>query len=570
MTSKRRSPRSSVSSSPVTNSAIPRTRRCGAPPPRPSSASGRPRRAGRRPDRSHTYVAATPWPQPISSTRSPGRRPSPATIPRPLDPPHARRGRPHVDDELVARRVEPDRRDLAQVEPEQVRRPGRALAAVDRPDPVRVGDLLRHPGELGVALPAGRVVGAAVEGEARVAPQVERLARLPHRPDPEVALDQLGLGAGDARGAVAADGGERLVDVGVEARADGLRERRRLGRERVPGGHGATVPRAAARVQQDVESDQDVGVADRLRELIDLVLGSLDEPGADGAALARRAHFSRDHLDRLLAAATGESPVALRRRLLLERAAWQLRSGGAAAAEAAAAAGYALARRVLARVRARLRDAAERVRRLGPTRRARRAQRRPLPPAGRPADPGRRRAGPPAATSPSGSSRTTSTARASCSRPPPRCPPPSSSARCGPASSRSGSRARRRARRRWPSGSCSRSRSGSRRSPARRARAGLRRRCCRASTARPSAFERVARRIRDRGAWDDAFVDALCEPPQSFTYGGVLAHVLSYGAVRREALASVLTDLGASVPTSGDPIEWEAAGGRAASPPRAR
>ncbi|MGH2949023.1 MAG: helix-turn-helix domain-containing protein, partial [Solirubrobacteraceae bacterium] len=68
-------------------------------------------------------------------------------------------------------------------------------------------------------------------------------------------------------------------------------------------------------------------MADRLRELIDLVLGSLDEPGADGEALARRAHFSRDHLDRLLAAATGESPVALRRRLLLERAAWQLRRG---------------------------------------------------------------------------------------------------------------------------------------------------------------------------------------------------------------------------------------------------
>ncbi|HET8949782.1 MAG TPA: helix-turn-helix domain-containing protein, partial [Solirubrobacteraceae bacterium] len=81
-------------------------------------------------------------------------------------------------------------------------------------------------------------------------------------------------------------------------------------------------------------------MADRLRELIDLVLGSLDEPGADGRALAERAHFSRDHLDRLLAAATGESPVGLRRRLLLERAAWQLRSGIASAGEVAAAAGY--------------------------------------------------------------------------------------------------------------------------------------------------------------------------------------------------------------------------------------
>ena len=81
-------------------------------------------------------------------------------------------------------------------------------------------------------------------------------------------------------------------------------------------------------------------MADRLRALLDLVLASLDEPGTDGRDLARRAHFSRDHLDRLLAAATGETPVGLRRRLLLERAAWQLRTGAATVSEAAAAAGY--------------------------------------------------------------------------------------------------------------------------------------------------------------------------------------------------------------------------------------
>jgi hypothetical protein len=75
------------------------------------------------------------------------------------------------------------------------------------------------------------------------------------------------------------------------------------------------------------------------------------------------------------------------------------------------------------------------------------------------------------------------------------------------------------------------------------------------------AFERLAKRIRDRGAFDDAFVDALCEPPELFTYGGVLAHILSYGAVRREALAGALRELGADVPES-DPIEWERANSR--------
>jgi hypothetical protein len=69
-------------------------------------------------------------------------------------------------------------------------------------------------------------------------------------------------------------------------------------------------------------------------------------------------------------------------------------------------------------------------------------------------------------------------------------------------------------------------------------------------------FARIAKRIRDRGAFGDAFVDALCEPPQSFTYGGVLSHVLAYGAVRREALAGVLRELGADV-SYGDPIDWE-------------
>ena len=55
-------------------------------------------------------------------------------------------------------------------------------------------------------------------------------------------------------------------------------------------------------------------------------------------------------------------------------------------------------------------------------------------------------------------------------------------------------------------------------------------------------------------------MDALCEPPQSFTFGGVLSHVLTYGAIRREHLAGVLNELGAGPLSSGDPIEWESRG----------
>jgi hypothetical protein len=56
----------------------------------------------------------------------------------------------------------------------------------------------------------------------------------------------------------------------------------------------------------------------------------------------------------------------------------------------------------------------------------------------------------------------------------------------------------------------------------------------------------------------DGFVDALCEPPQLFLHGNVVAHVLEYGAVRRHALEGVLRELGAELPRAvGDP----AAGG---------
>jgi AraC family transcriptional regulator len=297
-----------------------------------------------------------------------------------------------------------------------------------------------------------------------------------------------------------------------------------------------------------------VAVADRLRDLIDLVLGSLDERGADGRALARRAHFSRDHLDRLLAAATGETPAALKRRLLLERAAWQLRTAGATPSEAAASAGYGslaafsrafkaaygvppsefagdpqlpapngihfhppagllipgaqepvahrdLADRMVSHHLARVRELLEAAATL------------PAEALERPLRPGFvavwfEGEEPSAAVMAERLVFTLEVWNAAITgRPLPE-----------------------------------------------RAGDDLLRRFDRAAR----EFSRLARTIRDRGAWDDAFVDALCEPPQSFTYGGVVSHVLGYGAVRREMLASVLRELGAPVPSSGDPIEWEA------------
>lgn len=75
---------------------------------------------------------------------------------------------------------------------------------------------------------------------------------------------------------------------------------------------------------------------DRLRELLDSVL---DENNTTLHDMARGAFASPYHFSRQFARGTGESPVAMRRRVLLERAAWQLGSG-AAVTDVAFAAGY--------------------------------------------------------------------------------------------------------------------------------------------------------------------------------------------------------------------------------------
>ena len=261
-----------------------------------------------------------------------------------------------------------------------------------------------------------------------------------------------------------------------------------------------------------------------------------------------------------MAAATGESPVALRRRLLLERAAWQLRTGAATPSEAATAAGYgslAAFSRAFSRAHG-------------------------TPPSGFDGPPELEAPNgihfhPPAGLLIPGAPATAAGPHRADGRPPPR--PDARAAgdrRDAPAAELE------RALRPglivvWFEGEEASAALMAERlvctlevwvaaisgEPAPERAGELLARFDRAAR----AFARIAKAIRDRGAWDDAFVDALCEPPESFTYGGVLSHVLSYGAVRREALAGVLRELGAEVPGSGDPIEWEASSWTARSGP---
>ena len=67
--------------------------------------------------------------------------------------------------------------------------------------------------------------------------------------------------------------------------------------------------------------------------------------------------------------------------------------------------------------------------------------------------------------------------------------------------------------------------------------------------------------VRDvvaQGRLDDTFVDALCEPAEIFTYGGVIAHVLTFAAHRRTLVAGALIDAGITDLGAGDPRLWVA------------
>jgi AraC family transcriptional regulator len=69
-------------------------------------------------------------------------------------------------------------------------------------------------------------------------------------------------------------------------------------------------------------------------------------------------------------------------------------------------------------------------------------------------------------------------------------------------------------------------------------------------------FVELACGIRDRQAWDTAFVDATCEPPESFTFGGAVAHVLSWDSYRRQVLAGALNERGIQTPGLTDPMHF--------------
>jgi AraC family transcriptional regulator len=295
---------------------------------------------------------------------------------------------------------------------------------------------------------------------------------------------------------------------------------------------------------------------DRLRDVVDAVLEALDE-GLDGRALAARAMLSPFHFNRLVRAGIGEAPAGFRRRLLLERAAWQL-GRGATVTDAALTAGY---------------DAVEAFSRafsrafgVPPSRYA------DEPREFRLAAPNGIHFHPPGGLLLPGNTRNDSmdlsdrlvehdhwlTARLlenAAALPDDALDRPVRPGFVVHAFEGPEPDVRTMLERIVFTQEVWTAAIGGRDIPPRdqRSIAALQ---ARHAAVRPQLVALV-RRIRDRNEWDDVFVDALCQPPVSFTFGSVIAHILNVGVIRRHTVTEALRELGVTAVETRDPIEWE-------------
>lgn len=73
-----------------------------------------------------------------------------------------------------------------------------------------------------------------------------------------------------------------------------------------------------------------------------------------------------------------------------------------------------------------------------------------------------------------------------------------------------------------------------------------------------AGFDAVLRDVHNRNAWGDTFVDAMCEPPETFTFVGMFAHVITFNSYQRLLAIEALRRLGVELEGFGCPSEYEA------------
>jgi AraC family transcriptional regulator len=299
-----------------------------------------------------------------------------------------------------------------------------------------------------------------------------------------------------------------------------------------------------------------VAPRDRLRQFVDVLIDSLDDPVA-GAELARRVFLSRFHFDRLVRAALGESPAAFRRRLLLERAAYGL-GLGTSVTEAALSAGYGSPEAFTRAFRRAFGTTPSEFRAHGTSFRLSAPNGVHFHPPGGvlvPGDDPRRRPMDLAELMVEHDNWLTGRLiedaaglpDAALDEPVPLTPATAAFQEAAP-SIRAMLARLVATKEMWSAAIVGRTFEGS----DDRSLDGMRARLERAG----AEFVDLVRAIAARGSWDTAFVDASCDPPETFTFGGSVAHVLSWGAHRRHIVASALRERGVDV-VSPDPIAWE-------------
>jgi AraC-like DNA-binding protein len=69
-------------------------------------------------------------------------------------------------------------------------------------------------------------------------------------------------------------------------------------------------------------------------------------------------------------------------------------------------------------------------------------------------------------------------------------------------------------------------------------------------------FLDILRAVEADDSYYLTFVDAVCDPPVVFSYGGVIAHVLTHTAYRRAAISQHLTNLGLEFEEAMDALAW--------------
>lgn len=70
-------------------------------------------------------------------------------------------------------------------------------------------------------------------------------------------------------------------------------------------------------------------------------------------------------------------------------------------------------------------------------------------------------------------------------------------------------------------------------------------------------WRELVKSVEEEGRWNEQFIDALCEQPCTFSFGGMIAHVLDQSARNRTEVFRAFAAIGHEDVCDGDPLTWE-------------